>query len=428
MGAYYRYTIPRYAARLYKPCLQIKSLAQVPAFAYTRGMETARPRIPRNVLVLGLVALASGFGQDLITPVLPGFLALIGVSHAVVGLIDGLLQGTTSVFRFISGVLSDKFHNRKWFVFAGYALSSIARPLLALSTHVWPVAALRLADGAGKGMKDAPRDALVADSSQAERRGRAFGAHRLLDTAGSVFGPLLAAGLLLSFTPSLETFRLIFALAALPGLAALVLIFFGIREPRKTAQAAMAPKQNLSWQFWVFTLAVAVALLTRMNDSLFLLRTQEIGVSAGYIPLVFAGFTLIYALLSYPVGIWSDKIGRLPLIAAGWAVMTAVEVGFSQFSSVPASLILLSGYGVMLALTEGPSRAFIADLVPGGKRGAAYGIFNTVAGVSLIIGGFGLGRIWDTVSASSAFGISAVGSAFAAVLFLILSVKNNISH
>lgn len=220
------------------------------SLAYTTSMETARrPKIPRNVLVLGFVALASGFGQDLITPVLPGFLALIGVSHAVVGLIDGLLQGTTSIFRFISGVLSDKFHNRKWFVLLGYALSSVARPLLALSGSVWPVAGLRLVDGAGKGMKDAPRDALVADSAQAERRGRAFGAHRLLDTAGSVFGPLLAAGLLLSLTPSLGTFRMIFALAAIPGLIALGLIFFGVREPEKKVVAAGTPRKNCLGSF-----------------------------------------------------------------------------------------------------------------------------------------------------------------------------------
>lgn len=384
-----------------------------------------RPKISPNVLILGFVALASGFGQDLITPVLPGFLALIGVSHAVIGLIDGLLQGTTSVFRFFSGVLSDKFQNRKWFVFLGYALSSVARPVLALSAGVWSVAALRLLDGAGKGMKDAPRDALIADSAQENKRGRAFGLHRFLDTAGSVFGPLVAASLLLALTPSLGTFRLIFALAAIPGLLALALIFFGVREPeipRVVSSTSNVPKK-LSWQFWIFTLAICIALATKINDSLFLLRAQEIGIGSGFIPVVFASFTLLYALLSYPVGMWSDRVGRLPLIAGGWLVMAVVEFGFSQFSTLSAAFLLFCGYGIMLALTEGPSRAFIADLVPGKKRGLAYGIFNTAAGLSLIIGGFGLGHIWDTFSVSSAFTISAIGSFLAFLLFLGLHLK-----
>ena len=150
-------------------------------------MHPSRPRIPRNVLILSFVALASGFGQDLITPVLPAYLALIGVSHAGIGLIDGVLQGATQVFRFVSGVLSDRFAARKRFVFLGYALSSVSRPLLALAGGFASALGLRLVDGIGKGVKDAPRDALVADSASSETRGRAFGFHRLVDTAGSVF-------------------------------------------------------------------------------------------------------------------------------------------------------------------------------------------------------------------------------------------------
>ena len=170
-------------------------------------MPTERPRIPRNVFILAFVALASGFGQDLITPVLPGYLTLLGVSHAGIGLIDGLLQGATSLFRFVSGVLSDRFKNRKRFVFLGYALSSVSRPLLAIAGAFGSAAILRTLDGVGKGMKDAPRDALVADSAGAAVRGRAFGFHRLVDTAGSVFGPLAAAAILFALTPSLTAYR-----------------------------------------------------------------------------------------------------------------------------------------------------------------------------------------------------------------------------
>lgn len=193
---------------------------------------------PRAILILGFVALASGFGQDLISSVLPGYLAMLAFSRADIGLIDGLLQGATNVFRFVSGFLSDRIQNRKGLVFFGYVLSSVTRPLLALTSTFFGVAALRMTDGVGKGMKDAPRDALVADAALTGASGRAFGFHRMIDTAGSVLGPLLAFGLLALLLPSLATYRFIFALAAIPGAIALGLIWFGVREPKVTKKLA----------------------------------------------------------------------------------------------------------------------------------------------------------------------------------------------
>jgi len=383
-------------------------------------MHPSRPRIPRNVLILSFVALASGFGQDLITPVLPAYLALIGVSHAGIGLIDGVLQGATQVFRFVSGVLSDRFAARKRFVFLGYALSSVSRPLLALAGGFASALGLRLVDGIGKGVKDAPRDALVADSASSETRGRAFGFHRLVDTAGSVFGPLTAGALLLALTPSLASYRLIFLLAAVPGAVALGLILFGIREPEQTRARRAGGASKLPPKFWIFTAAMSVAMLTKMNDSLFLSRTQDVGVPAAWIPVVFAGFTLIYALLSYPLGAWSDRVGRLPLLAAGWLLLAAVELGFGLLGNVPAALILLVGYGGFYALTEGSGRAMVADLAPPEARGTAYAVFYVSVGLAVILGGFGLGRLWDSVSPSAAFTVSAAGSALGGLLFLAM--------
>ncbi|MBI4138917.1 MFS transporter [Candidatus Uhrbacteria bacterium] len=384
-------------------------------------MVTARSRIPRNVLVVAFVALASGFGQDLITPILPGFLALLGVSRAGIGVIDGLLQGLTSVFRFVSGVLSDRFKNRKGFVFFGYALSSVSRPLLALTSSFWPVAALRGLDGAGKGMKDAPRDALVADSASEQIRGRAFGFHRLVDTAGSVFGPLLAGALLIALGTSLDTYRLIFGLAVIPGMIALLLIWLGIREPARTeSRGAEKAKTPFPWQFWTFTIGTAIAMLTKINDSLFLLRASDTGIPLAWIPLLFAGFTLLYAVISYPIGIWSDRVGKLPFIAAGWLVLAVVELSFAFQPSLPASLGLFALFGLFYALTEGSGRAFIADLVPQASRGSAYAIFHSIVGFCVILGGYGLGRIWDVASPSVAFGIAAVGSFVGSAVFLVI--------
>jgi MFS family permease len=384
----------------------------------------SRPKIPRNVLIVAFVALASGLGQDLITPVLPAYLGLLGFTPAGIGLIDGLLQGATSVFRFVSGILSDKLRNRKRLIFWGYTLSSISRPLLGFFASFGAIAGLRLIDGVGKGTKDAPRDALVADSASADTKGRAFGFHRLVDTSGSVVGPLIAAGALLLFLPSLATYRLIFLLAAIPGAAALLLIVFGVREPAQ-AQATVVKRQPLPKSFWLFILGITVAMLTKVNDSLFLVRAGGLGVPPAWIPVVFAGFTLLYALLSYPVGIWSDRIGKTPLIILGYLTLAAVELGFSFNIKLAPALVLFGFYGVFYALTEGSARAYIAETIPQGSRGVAYAIYYTLTGLAVIVGGFGLGHVWDVISPEVAFRLSSAGSLLACVILAVTLLNRN---
>lgn len=379
-------------------------------------MEGKKSRIPRNVVIIAFVALASGFGQDLVAPVLPAYLVLLGASPAAIGLIDGLLQGATNLCRLVSGFLSDRLRNRKRLVFLGYALSSAARPLLSLAGSVGAIGALRVIDGVGKGTKDAPRDALVADSAAEGGRGRAFGFHRLVDTAGSVLGPLVAAGLLFALAPSLGTYRFIFLLSAVPGAIALALIAFGIREPAPPAKAESAAGA-LPRSFWVFTVAVAVALLTKINDSLFLVRAASLGVPKPWIPVIFAGFTLVYALLSYPIGAWSDRVGKRPLIIAGWSVLAVVELGFSFDAPLPPTVFLFALYGLFYALTEGSARAFIADLASPEIRGKAYAVYYGVTGSAVIAGGYVLGRLWSSVSPEVAFRVASAGSLLAAALF-----------
>ncbi len=377
-------------------------------------------KIPRNVIIVAFVALFSGLGQDLISPVIPTFLALLGISHAGIGAIDGLLQGATSIFRFVSGIVSDRFRKRKLFVFLGYALSSIARPFLALASSFGAVAALRVLDGIGKGTKDAPRDALIADSAQKNVTGKVFGFHRVIDTVGSVVGPLLAAGLLFWLSPSLHAYRIIFFLAAIPGAVALSLIIFGVREPTGVEKVRVKYNKPFPGQFWFFTIGTTIAMLSKINDSLFLLRAHDVGIAPSWIPVLFASFTLLYAVLSYPIGILSDKYGKLPFITAGWLVLALVELGFARESSLVAALVLFAFYGLFYALTEGSGRAFIADLVPTESRGSAYAVFHTITGLAIIIGGYALGQVWDIFSARTAFTLSAVGSAIG--FFILLSM------
>jgi MFS family permease len=382
-----------------------------------------RPRIPKNAIILAFVALASGFGQDLIAPILPGYLLLLGMSRAEIGLIDGLLQGTTNVCRFLSGWISDRYHRRKQFVFIGYALSSAARPLLALASSFFSIAGLRVLDGAGKGIKDAPRDALVAEAARTGASGRAFGFHRMIDTAGSVIGPLVAFALLALFFPSLGTYRFIFAIALIPGLAALGLIWIGVREPNAPPQKTARERQKLPRSFWLFTASMTFAMLTKINDSLFLVRAEDLGVSKELIPLLFGGFTLLYAALSYPIGIWSDRIGKMPLLAAGWVLLAGVEFAFSFDPSLLATLALFAGYGLFFALTEGSARAFIADAVARSQHGNAYGIYYTSIGIGLIVGGYLLGRVWDRDTPEIAFRIAAIGSLVGGLALFALSRK-----
>ena len=380
--------------------------------------------MPRNVLIIAFVALASGFGQDMITPVLPGFLIALGLAKADIGLIDGLLQGATSLFRLVSGLLSDRFSDRKTFIFLGYALSAVSRPLLALTGSFLPIATLRVTDGIGKGTKDAPRDALIADSVVGDTSGRAFGFQRLIDTAGSVLGPLAAAGLLFWLTPSLVAYRTIFALAVIPGAIALGLILFGIKEPKRTTTKRRAARRALPWQYWVFTIGTAIAMLTKVNDSLFLVRAGDVGVPLAWIPVLFAGFTLLYALLSYPIGILSDKVGKLPIVASGWLVLAIVQFGFYEEKTLAPALVLFAFYGLFYALTESSGRAPIADLVATESRGTAYAIFHATVGVSLIAGGYGLGRVWDTVSPQATFAIAATGSLVGFVVIAYLATRS----
>jgi len=384
--------------------------------------RSARPHISRNVIIIAFVALFSGWGQDLVAPALPAFMVLLGFNHAGIGLVDGLLQSATSIFRFVSGVLSDRYRNRKTFVFLGYALSSVTRPLLAFASSLPFIAGLRLLDGVGKGTKDAPRDALVADSSSDGTHGRAFGFHRFIDTAGSVIGPLMATGVLFLLTPSLFAYRVVFALAAIPGIIALALIWFGVREPEKKTFKIKRLREPFPWAFWLFTAGTAVAMLTKINDALFLVRAQDIGIPPTWIPLLFAGFTLIYAVLSYPIGIWSDRIGKLPLITAGWLVMAFVELGFAYESSIVTALILFAFFGLFYALTEGSGRAFIADVVPLEQRGSAYAVFHTIVGLSVIVGGYTLGHVWDVMSSGTAFKLSAMGSFVGFAILLVMLV------
>ena len=383
---------------------------------YNALMPRHSRRIPRNVLVVAIVAFFSGLTQEMVTPVLPIFFTALGYGAAGIGLIDGLVTASANFFKIIAGYFSDRYRNRKGFVFLGYAFSAVARPLLAFVSGFGGAAGLRALDGIGKGIKDGPRDALIADATPKGSSGRVFGFHRVIDTMGSVAGPLIAAALLAG-SIGLESQRNIFALTAIPGVIALGLILFGIREPASNHSTGRVKVGKLPRLFWIFTLIAFLAAGTRTADGLLLLRSRGLGVPIVAVPLLYAFFHLVYASLSYPFGVWSDRIGKLPMLVMGSCLLALVQAGFAVASGPLAPIVLFALYGVFFALTEGTNRAWISELVPANARATAYGVWNGAVGAAAVLSGIIIGGMWELWSPQIAFSFSAFGALLAAGLY-----------
>lgn len=377
-------------------------------------------RVPRNVVVLGLVSLLTDASSEMVYPILPLFLA--NVLHApvsAIGLIESLAEATASLVKVASGRLSDRMLRRRPLVALGYSLSNVVKPLMALVPG-WPaVLALRVADRFGKGVRTAPRDALIADSGTAEKRGRDFGFHRALDTIGAAIGPLTAWAVL-TLVP--DGYRLIFWLSAIPGSLAVVLVLVAVREA-KTPMAdhsgrprlPLLPFRRLGVPFTVFTAVSVVFALGNSSDAMLVLRAQDVGSAAALIPLMYFLFNVVGAALATPLGRLSDRVGRRRLIVFGFAGYALVYAGFA-LAAHPASVwVLFALYGVPYAATEGMTRAFVVDLVPCELRATAIGAYTFSIGLAALPASLGAGLLWDVISPAAPFAASAVLMAAAAL-------------
>jgi len=370
--------------------------------------------------MLGLVSLLTDASSEMVYPVLPLFLA--NVLHApvsAIGLIESLAEATASLVKVASGRLSDRLRRRRPLIALGYGLSNVVKPLLALVPG-WPaVLALRVADRFGKGVRTAPRDALIADSGTAERRGRDFGLHRALDTVGAAIGPLTAWAIL-TLVP--DGYRLVFWISAIPGTLAIVLVLTGVREVRAGGRArareekrALLPLRELGVPFTAFTAISALFALGNSSDAMLVLRAQNVGTAAALIPLMYFVFNVVGAALATPFGHLSDRIGRRRLIVFGFAGYALVYAGFA-LAGHPASVwALFALYGVPYAATEGMTRAFVVDLVPLHLRATALGGYTFAIGLAALPASLVAGLLWDTVSPSAPFVLSAVLMAAAAI-------------
>jgi len=375
------------------------------------------PPLPRTVKTLGVVSLLTDMSSEMVYPLLPSFLVgPLKAGPAFVGLVEGIAESVASVTRLVAGRISDRQPRRKPLIVAGYGLSSLMRPLVAAAAAPWHVLAIRTADRIGKGLRGAPRDALLAEVTPAEDLGRAYGFHRGMDHVGAVAGPLIAAGLLLWR----QDLRLVFALAAVPALASVLVLVFGVREARREIPAptgATIPAAPLPPGLRRYLFVLAVFTLGNSSDAFLLLRAQQAGVALPMIPLLWAALHVVKSAASTAGGALSDRFGRRPVITAGWILYALVYAGLALATRAWQVWALFAVYGLFTALTEGPERALVAELAPAAGRGAAFGAYYAVTGVMLLPASLLMGVLWQGLGAAAAF-FAGAGLALAAALLL----------
>ncbi|MFN2392854.1 MAG: MFS transporter [Pyrinomonadaceae bacterium] len=389
-----------------------------------------------NVLALSLVSLLNDTSSDIIYPLLPAFLALtLGASPFAIGLIEGFAESVAAFLKLFSGYLSDKFDSRKLPVFLGYSLASIMRPLLAFVTSWQQVLFVRVTDRVGKGIRGAPRDAIIAASVPEEKRGLAFGFNRAADHLGAVLGPIVAFVLLSYFasnpqSPTAREYQQVFLFASIPVVLGLFVIVFFVKEEKaeKSKEEISITPIKLSLKefdgnFKRFLIVIALFTLSNSTDAFLLLRAEQAGIAPAVLPLLWMALHLSKVFSSLIFGDLSDRIGRKTLIFSGWILYAFVYAGFAFVSSAWQVWALFLIYGVYFGLTEGVEKALVADLVPAKKRGTAYGFYNLAFSITVFPASIIFGSIWTKFGAEAAFLISAIISVCAAVLLLSVQTK-----
>lgn len=380
--------------------------------------------IKKNVFVLGVASFFTDISSEMLYPIIPIFLtSVLGAPMSIVGLIEGIAESTASVLKAFSGWFSDRLGKRRPFVIIGYSLSSLAKPILFLS-YVWPtVLAARFIDRFGKGIRTSARDALIADSTDAAYRGKAFGFHRAMDTLGASIGPLLAIWFLALFK---ENLRPIFLIAFIPALlTVLILIFFLKKEPPSSGGRAeniiRFSLANFSPDFKKFLLISSLFAIGNSSDVFLIIRAKDIGLSTSLVILAYVLYNVSYSLLSTPFGILSDKLSRKAVMVIGYLVFAAVYLGFGLIAGAKSIWVLFFIYGFYMAMTEGVGKAFVVDLVESRYRGTALGLYNCIIGILTFFASLAAGLLWTHIGASAPFlygAIMAVVSCIAFVIFI----------
>ena len=395
-------------------------------------MADAPRKIGRNVYALSAVSFFTDASSEMIYPLLPIFLTtVLGASPASLGIIEGAAETTAALLKLASGWWSDRVKRRKPLIALGYGIASAVRPLIAIAQSATQVLAIRLADRVGKGIRGAPRDALIADSVHPAIRGRAFGIHRASDHAGAVVGPLIAFAVLNWWHTPLRT---VFWLAAIPGAIAVAIAVFMVKEHAPATESSHSHSHShshptpLPKRFWGALAAITLFTLGNSTDAFLLLRATQLGVPVAMAPILWAMLHVVKSTASTPGGILSDRFGRKPAVVAGWMIYAAVYLLFARATETWHAWALFAVYGLYFGLSEGPERALVADIVPGGKRGTAYGWYNLSIGIAALPASIIFGLIWDRAGSAQAFTFGAVLAGVAAICLAAVPVSSSASR
>jgi MFS family permease len=376
-------------------------------------------KIPKNIILLGLVSFLTDVSSDMIYPVLPIFLSdVLHSSKLFIGLIEGVAESTASILKVFSGWLSDRLGKRKFLVNLGYGLSSLGKPILSVVTAGWQVLLVRFMDRFGKGVRTSPRDAMIADSSLEGRRGLSFGFHRAMDSGGAVIGPLLA----FLFLPLINrNYRMLFLIASIPAFLSVLLLILFVQEKRKVKEKISSltkPKfSGFDRKFKIFVMGITIFTLGNSSDAFLFLRAKSLNIDVVYIPILWLVLNAVYALVSSPAGWFSDRVGRKNLILSGLFVYALVYLGFAFATRSYHVWLLFAVYGLYYGLANGTMRAHVADLVEEDKRATAYGIYHGAVGITALPASLIFGWLWQSVGVSFAF---CFGSSMSLLAFLII--------
>jgi MFS family permease len=375
-----------------------------------------------NVLILGIVSLFADMSTEMIYPLVPLFLVnVLGASFIDVGIIEGIAESTASIFKIVSGYISDRFGKRKPLVYSGYGISAIAKPLLALTTAWQQVLGLRFIDRLGKGVRDSARDAIISESG-GKGTGRSFGFQRSLDTLGAVIGPLIAASFFIYLS-----YRGLFLLAFIPGLFATLLVAFFVKDTAVGMQDGRVYQisfRSFDRNFKILLVGLGIFFIGNSSDAFLFLRAQNLGITAVFIPILYLISNLMYALASFPFGILSDKVGRKRVLLLGYSIFFIVYLGFALANSSLLMWMLFPVYGLYYGLTDAVSKALVSDLAPKTLKATAFGTYYTIIGIVALPASLIAGTLWQILGPPYAFFYGAAMSA-AAIITIGLFVKKD---
>jgi len=373
--------------------------------------------VPRGVWALGFVSLFMDISSEMIHALLPIFLmSSLGASAALVGLIEGIGEGTASITKVFSGYISDRLGKRKLLALIGYGLGAVTKPIFAVAVTPFEVLAARFIDRVGKGIRGAPRDALVADLTPQAARGAAYGVRQALDTVGAFLGPALAIALMWLYANDM---RAVFWWAIVPGLLAVALLLIGVEEvaqaPATSARSPITLRSlgELGAPFWIVSAIGAVFALARFSEAFLVLRAQNVGVPIALVPLIMIAMNVIYSVAAGPIGALSDRVGRYGLLAPGFAVLIAADLVLALWGNVAGVFVGAVLWGLHMGLTQGLLAALVADTAPTHLRGTAFGFFNLVGGVAALLASVVAGALWEAFGPQATFIAGAIFTAIA---------------